>query len=61
MMDRVKKSSGVTIGAVRLEKDIAADRRAFRDAVRFDLKADFRVGNSVLCMLDFLSSIPGDC
>jgi len=42
IIDRVKKSSGVIIGAVRLEIDFAADRRAFRDAVKFDLNADLR-------------------
>jgi hypothetical protein len=47
MMDRVRKSSGVTIGVVRVENDIAAVLRAFREAVRFDLKADLRLGNWV--------------
>lgn len=46
MIDRVKKSSGVTIGVVRAEKDRAADLRAFNEAVRFDLKADLRLGDS---------------
>lgn len=41
MIDLVRKSSGVIIGVVRLEIDLAADRRARSDAVRFDLKADF--------------------
>jgi len=41
MIDLVRKSSGVIIGVVMLEIDLAADRRARSDAVRFDLKADF--------------------
>lgn len=45
MIERVRKSSGVIIGAVRLEKDLAAERSAFRDAVRFDLNADLRTGS----------------
>jgi hypothetical protein len=35
--DRVRKSSGGTLGAVKLEKDLAADLSAWRDAVKFDL------------------------
>jgi hypothetical protein len=57
IMDRVKKSSGVTIGTVRLENDLAADLRAFKDAVRLDLKADLRLGNSRLWMLDLFPPI----
>jgi hypothetical protein len=45
MIDLVRKSSGVIMGAVRLENDRAAERSAFKDAVRFDLKADFRLGS----------------
>lgn len=39
-IDRVRKSSGGMDGKLMPEKDLAADRRALRDAVRFDLKAD---------------------
>ena len=46
MMDRVRKSSGVIIGAVRLENDLAADLNALSEEVKFDLKADFRLGSS---------------
>jgi hypothetical protein len=51
MIDLVRKSSGVIIGVVRVENDFAACLKARRDAVRFDLKADFRGGDSipVLC------------
>lgn len=45
IIDRVKKSSGVTIGTVSAENERAAERRAFKEAVRFDLKADFRLGS----------------
>lgn len=34
---RVRKSSGGILGAVKLEKDLAADLMACNDAVRFDL------------------------
>ena len=34
---RVRKSSGGTLGAVKLEKDLAADLMACSDAVRLDL------------------------
>jgi hypothetical protein len=34
-------SSEGMLGAVKLEKDFAADFRAFREAVRFDLKLEF--------------------
>jgi hypothetical protein len=44
MIDRVRKSSGGIMGAVRLENDLAADLSARSDAVRFDLKADLRGG-----------------
>jgi len=42
MIDLVRKSSGVIIGVVRDENDIAADLKARNEAVKFDLKADFR-------------------
>lgn len=45
MIDRVRKSSGVIIGFVMLEIDLAANLNARNDAVRFDLKADFLRGN----------------
>ena len=50
MMDRVRKSSGMTSGAVMLEMDLAAYLRAFRDAVRLDLNVNLRggTGGSVL-------------
>lgn len=41
IIDLVRKSSGVIIGAVMFEMDFAADLNARRDAVKFDLKADF--------------------
>ena len=46
IIDRVRKSSGSIIGAVKLENDFAADRNAFNEAVKFDLKADLRRGDS---------------
>ena len=59
MIDRVRKSSGVIIGVVRLENDLAADLRARRDAVKFDLKADFlRVDSTPTT--DFSSSFSRD-
>jgi len=42
MIDLVRKSSGVIIGVVRLENDLAADLNALSEAVKFDLKADLR-------------------
>lgn len=39
--DRVSMSSDGILGAVKLEKDFAADLSALRDAVRLDLKLDF--------------------
>jgi len=36
--ERVRRSSGGTLGAVKLEKDLAADFKACNDAVRLDLK-----------------------
>jgi hypothetical protein len=42
----VRKSSGVIIGAVRLENDRAADLKAFNEDVKLDLKADWRLGAS---------------
>lgn len=33
----MRKSSGGTLGAVKLEKDLAADFNAWREAVRLDL------------------------
>jgi len=53
MIDRVRKSSGVIIGAVRLESDFAADRSAFNEAVKFDLNADFLLetsGSGLVCL-----------
>jgi len=47
MIDLVRKSSGVIIGVVRLEKVFAAYLKARRDAVRFDLKADLGRGDSI--------------
>jgi len=38
--DRVSMSSEGILGAVKLEKDLAADLSALRDAVRFDLSVD---------------------
>ena len=35
--DRVKRSSGGTLGAVKFENDLAADLSAWSEAVRFDL------------------------
>ena len=43
--DRVRKSSGWTEGVVKVETDCAADLMARRDAVRFDLKDDLKLGN----------------
>jgi hypothetical protein len=43
--DRVRKSSGCTEGVVNVETDWAADLIARRDAVRFDLKDDLKLGN----------------
>ena len=45
-IDRVRKSSGMIIGLVRLENDLAANLRAFKEAVKLDLNADFRLGIS---------------
>lgn len=42
MIDIVRKSSGIIIGAVIFEIDLAADLRALRDAVRFDLNVNLR-------------------
>lgn len=42
-MERVRKSSAGMEGAVKLEKDLAADLSASRDAVKLDLKVDVRV------------------
>jgi hypothetical protein len=43
IIDLVRKSSGVIIGALRAESDMAADFKAFKEAVKFDLKkTDFR-------------------
>lgn len=44
--DRVRKSSGWTEGVVKVETDWAADLIARRDAVRFDLKDDLKLGNA---------------
>ena len=41
-IDRVRKSSGGIDGKLMAEKDLAADRKALSDAVRFDLNADFK-------------------
>lgn len=38
--ERVSRSSGGMEGAVKLEKDLAADLRAWKEAVRLDLKED---------------------
>ena len=42
IIDLVRKSSGVTMGAVRVENDLAADANTRKEAVRLDLKADLR-------------------
>ena len=39
--ERVSMSSEGMLGAVKLENDLAADLRALKDAVRFDLNVDF--------------------
>jgi hypothetical protein len=44
MIDIVRKSSGMTSGAVILEIDLAAYLKALRDAVRFDLNVNLRGG-----------------
>ena len=36
--ERVRRSSGGTLGAVKLENDFAADFSTWREAVRLDLK-----------------------
>lgn len=46
IIDLVRKSSGVIIGVVRDENDLAADLKAFKEAVKFDLNADFLLGGS---------------
>jgi hypothetical protein len=57
IIDLVRKSSGGIIGAVRLEKDLAADLSAFKEAVRFDLKADLRFVVTTVLISCFFSSI----
>jgi hypothetical protein len=59
MIDLVRKSSGVIIGVVRDENDIAADLKARNEAVKFDLKADFRWGDAI-CSPGFSSFLCGD-
>ena len=59
MIDLVRKSSGVIIGVVRFENDLAAYLRARRDAVKFDLKADLRRGDSI-SISGFSSSLACD-
>lgn len=39
-IDRVRKSSGGMDGKLMLEKDLAAERKARKEAVKFDLNAD---------------------
>jgi len=39
--ERVIKSSCGILGAVKLEKDFAADLSALKEAVKFDLNVDF--------------------
>jgi hypothetical protein len=51
IMDLVRKSSGVIIGVTRVENDLAADLRALKEAVKFDLKADLRLGDSLIIIL----------
>lgn len=46
MIERVRKSSGVSIGGFRDENDLAADLRARNEAVKLDLNADLRLGVS---------------
>lgn len=46
IIDLVRKSSGVIMGAVSDEIDLAAERKARKDAVKFDLNADFRFCSS---------------
>jgi len=42
------RSSGGILGAVKLEKDLAADLRAWRLAVRFDLRVERGLGGGCL-------------
>lgn len=53
-IDLVRKSSGVIGGGARLERDRAADLMARKDAVRFDLNADF-LDITVVLTIDALS------
>ena len=53
IIDLVRKSSGVIIGAVRLDSDLAADRNALSEEVRLDLKADLRRGASMTIWASF--------
>jgi hypothetical protein len=56
IMDLVRKSSGVIRGVVSDENDFAAERKARSEAVKFDLKADFRgMGIASVDILDLLS------
>lgn len=59
MIDLVRKSSGVIMGVVRLENDLAADLNALSEAVKFDLNADLRRGDSVSTLF-FSSSFADD-
>jgi hypothetical protein len=43
--DRVRKSSACTEGVAKVDTVCAADLIARKEAVRFDLKLDFRRGN----------------
>ena len=43
-MERVRRSSGGREGAVKLEKDFAADLRARSEAVRLDVRLNFGFG-----------------
>lgn len=57
IIDLVRKSSGVIIGVVRLENDLAADLNAFNEDVKLDLKADLSLGGSN-SISGFFSSLP---
>ena len=46
IIDRVRKSSGVIMGIVRPEIDLAAMLKALSEDVKLDLKADLRLGSS---------------
>lgn len=51
-IDRASMSSEGIEVAVKLEKDLAADLRAFKEAVRFDLRLDFFLTVSFSCCVN---------